>query len=139
MTTRLRPIVRLAFFGFALGATVSAMGFSDYGELHRMFTLADPRLFFGYAGAIVLAGTGFKLHCPPGSMPARPLQAGTAAGALLFGVGWALCGGCPGAVLVQIGEGKVAAFLTLGGILAGAWAGQRIKGALRWDSGSCAS
>jgi len=132
------PLLRLALFGFALGATVSAAGFSDFGEIHRMFTFSDLRMLLAFGGGVVLAGIGFRLHCPPGTMPARPLRSGTAVGALLFGVGWAVCGGCPSAVLVQIGEGKLGALLTLGGILVGIQMGQRIKGALRWDSGSCA-
>lgn len=139
MTARPSTAVRLGLFGFALGATVSAAGFSDYGEIHRMFTLSDARLALTFAGAIVLAGIGFKLHCGPGSMPARPLRRGTLVGALLFGVGWALCGGCPGAALVMLGEGKLAALVTLAGIVVGAWVGQRMKGALQWDSGSCAT
>ncbi len=129
--------VRLGFFGFALGATVSAVGLSDYGELHRMFTLGNPRLLLAFAGAVVLAGIGFAVHCRRGRMPPQPLRKGTIPGAIVFGAGWALCGGCPAAALVQIGEGKVGALLTLGGVLAGTFLGQRIKGVLRWDSGAC--
>ena len=135
---RLRPHLELGGFGFALGAAVSAAGFSDFGELHRMFTFADVRLLLAFGGAVVLAGLGFAIHCR-GRMPARPLRQGTVPGALVFGAGWALCGGCPGAVLVQIGEGRLAALVTLGGILAGTAIGRRIKGALRWDPGSCAT
>jgi hypothetical protein len=130
------PDLRLALFGFALGATISAAGFSDFGELHRMLTLSDPRLMLAFGGAVVLAGIGFALHCA-GRMPARPLQPGTIPGGVVFGAGWALCGGCPGAALVQLGEGKLGALVTLGGIVAGTVVGQRIKARLRWDSGSC--
>ncbi len=72
-------------------------------------------------------------------MPRRPLQGGTIPGAIAFGAGWALCGGCPGALLAMIGEGNAAALLTLAGVLAGAVLGQRVKRTMRWDSGSCAS
>jgi uncharacterized protein len=129
--------LRLGAFGFGLGATVSAVGFSDYGELHRMFTFADLRLFLAFGGAVVLAAAAFAIHCGRGRIPSRPITRGTVAGAVLFGVGWALCGGCPGAVLVQIGEGKLAALVTLGGILAGTAVGHRVKARLGWDSGSC--
>ncbi len=131
--------LRLALLGVAFGATVSAAGFTDYGELHRMFTLADARLLLTFGGAVVLAGIGFALHCRGGRMPRRPLQAGTIPGAIAFGAGWALCGGCPGALLAMIGEGNAAALLTLAGVLAGAVLGQRVKRTMRWDSGSCAS
>ncbi len=139
MIRRYLPHVRHGFFGLALGVTVSAVGFSDYGELHRMFTLGDPRLLLAFGGAVVLAGIGFAIHCGGGRMPPRPLRKGTIPGALLFGAGWALCGGCPSAVLVQIGEGKMGAFVTLAGVLVGTAVGQRVKATLRWDSGSCGS
>jgi hypothetical protein len=132
------PHLKLGCFGFALGGTVSAVGLSDFGELHRMFTFADLRLFLAFGGAVVLAGIGFAIHCR-GRMPERPLRRGTVPGALVFGAGWALCGGCPGAVLVQIGEGRLAALVTLGGILAGTAIGRWVKGVLGWDPGSCAS
>jgi len=132
-----RVHVELGALGLALGAVVSGSGFTDYGELHRMFTFADSRLFLVFAGAVVLAGVGFRLHCRGARLHERPLRAGTVPGAVLFGVGWALCGGCPGAVLAMIGEGRVAALLTLLGILAGIALGNRAKGRLGWDPGTC--
>lgn len=135
---RCLPHLRLGIFGFALGASVSAVGLSDFGELHRMFTFSDPRMLLAFAGAVVLAGIAFAIRCR-GQMPPRPLRQGTVPGAVVFGAGWALCGGCPGAVLVQIGEGRLAALVTLGGIVAGTVVGRWAKGALRWDTGSCAS
>jgi hypothetical protein len=137
VTRRRLAHLRLGLAGFALGATVSAVGFSDYGELHLMFTLRNPRLLLAFGGAILLAGLAFAVRCGGGKVPPQPLRKGTIPGALLFGVGWALCGGCPSAVLVQIGEGKMGALVTLGGVLAGTLVGRRIKGILRWDWGSC--
>jgi hypothetical protein len=42
-------------------------------------------------------------------------------GGILFGVGWALSGGCPGVVLTQLGEGKLYALFALFGIGLGNW------------------
>jgi uncharacterized membrane protein YedE/YeeE len=130
--------IRLGFFGLALGLTVSRLGFTDFGELHRMFVFGDLRLFLAFGGAVVLAGIGFALHCR-GRMPERPIHRGTIPGAILFGAGWAVCGACPGAVLAQLGEGKVPALLTVAGIVAGAKLGHRARSALRIDGGSCGS
>ena len=44
------------------------------------------------------------------------------AGSILFGVGWSICGMCPGPILVNIGEGKLYAFAALAGALIGAGA-----------------
>ena len=134
---RWRVHVELGGLGLLLGAVVSGAGFTDYGELHRMFTLANPRLLLTFAGAVLISGIGFRLWCRGAPLPSRPLRAGTIPGAILFGVGWALCGGCPGAVLAMIGEGRVPALLVLAGILAGTAAGNRVKGRLGLDSGTC--
>jgi uncharacterized membrane protein YedE/YeeE len=48
-------------------------------------------------------------------------------GGLLFGVGWALTGACPGPLVAQIGAGYGVVVVTLGSALAGTWA----YGALR--------
>ena len=53
------------------------------------------------------------------------------AGALLFGVGWALSGTCPGTALAQIGEGRLVGLYTASGILLGTalyrWVGDRLE------------
>jgi uncharacterized membrane protein YedE/YeeE len=103
-----------------------------------MFTFADRRLLLTFAGAVVLAAIGFALHCRGAGMPQRPLVRGTIPGAVLFGAGWAISGGCPGATLAQLGEGKLPALVTLGAILVGTAIGRRVKARAGWDSGSCA-
>ena len=138
MIARYRIHLELLAFGVLLGGALSAVGFTDYGELHRMFTFGELRLLLTFAGAVVLAGIGFALHCRGAGMPARPLAGGTIPGAALFGVGWAITGGCPGAALAQIGEGKLPALVTFGAILAGTAMGQRVKAKAGWDPGSCA-
>jgi uncharacterized protein len=135
---RWRVHLELAALGLAFGATLSGVGFTDFGALHRMFTFAEPHLLLTFAGAVGLAAAGFALGGRPPWVVRRPIVAGTIPGAAVFGAGWAVCGGCPGAVLAMLGEGKLAALVTLAGILAGTALGQRLKALLRWDSGSCA-
>jgi uncharacterized membrane protein YedE/YeeE len=50
----------------------------------------------------------------------KPSNRGNVAGSVLFGVGWSICGMCPGPILVNIGEGKLYAFAALAGALIGA-------------------
>ena len=102
--------------GTLLGASLSLIGFTDYGELHRMLTFQDARMFLVFAGAVV--GTGILLfglrHVR--SLPPRPFSPRVVVGGLLFGVGWAVTGACPGAAFAQLGEGKLWALCTLAGI-----------------------
>jgi uncharacterized membrane protein YedE/YeeE len=53
--------------------------------------------------------------------PPRPILKGTLLGGVLFGVGWALSGACPGVAVMQLGEGKLYALFILGGIVLGNW------------------
>ncbi|MBW2463442.1 MAG: YeeE/YedE family protein [Deltaproteobacteria bacterium] len=52
-------------------------------------------------------------------MKPKPLHKGTVIGSVLFGVGWAITGLCPGPIFVGIGEGKLYALVTLAGVFAG--------------------
>jgi hypothetical protein len=125
-------------YGLALGFSLSFIGFADWGEVHRMFTLTDLRLLFTFGGAVVLTAVGFAVFGRGRSFGSRPLHRGTIAGGVLFGVGWAICGACPGASFAQLGEGRVVALVTIAGIFAGV----RLHAVARprwlsWEQGSC--
>jgi len=45
----------------------------------------------------------------------------TLGGAAIFGVGWGLCGVCPGPAIAGLGTGNVALLLAVGSIFAGAY------------------
>jgi len=116
-----RVIAANAVFGLLLGFSLSHIGFGDFGEVHRMFTFADLRLVLTFGGAVALCAAGFALLARRWRFVSRPAQAASAVGGVVFGLGWALSGACPGIVLVQLGEGRMMAGLTLGGIFAGTW------------------
>jgi uncharacterized membrane protein YedE/YeeE len=144
---RVPRLAALAAFGLALGFALSRLGFTDFAEVHRMFTmgllrggptLADVRLLLAFCGAVALAAAGFALLARRDGLPARRVHRGTIVGGLLFGAGWALAGGCPSIAIVQLGEGRSAAALTVAGVLAGTWTGRRIAAGLGWEAGGCA-
>ena len=129
----------VGLLGVAMGFGLSRIGFSDYGEVHRMFTFQDFRLLLTFVGAVAAILVGTWLTGRRGG-DRRPVHKGTAVGGILFGIGWALTGACPSIAVVQLGEGKLPALLTLAGIFAGTMAYPRIhRRFFRWDSGSCDS
>ncbi len=144
---RARVHLETGAFGLALGFILSSAGFSDWGEIHRMFTLGamDPggpslagaRLMLAYGGALILAFVGFRLLAWRDALPPKPIRAGTVPGAIVFGAGWAVSGACPAVALVQIGEGKSAAVVTLCGMIAGAWLHDRLRKRFGWARHSC--
>lgn len=127
-----------AVAGLALGFGLSQMGFSDYTEVNRMFTLTDLRLFFTFVGALAIGLGALGVFTRLRGGASQPLHPGVLPGSLLFGVGWALSGACPGIALVQLGEGRLSGVLAVAGVLSGTWLyGQVHARFFRWDSGSC--
>jgi uncharacterized membrane protein YedE/YeeE len=115
-----------ALFGFIL----SRSGATAYDAVAGMFRLSDLHLFGVIGVAVAISAAGFfvarragvrALNGEPLTLTKKPMTRGLAAGALLFGVGWAVSGTCPGTALAQIGEGRLAGIVTFSGILLGAW------------------
>jgi uncharacterized protein len=132
----MRRDLRVAAFGVALGYVLSWMGFADYEEVLAMFSLQSPRLWMAFALSVVVAGIGFRYDRK--AAPRRRLHPGIVPGSILFGVGWAITGVCPGSALTQMGEGQLPAVVSVSGIFVGAWVyGMVHKRFFRWDPGSC--
>ena len=51
----------------------------------------------------------------------KPFTKGTVIGGLLFGMGWAITGACPGPIFAQIGSGEAMALVSFAGAFLGAY------------------
>jgi uncharacterized membrane protein YedE/YeeE len=111
----------MALLGLLLGFAFSCMGFTDFGEVHAMFTFQSFRLFLTFCGGVGLSMVGFLVLARGKRFAPRTFHKGTIPGGILFGVGWALTGACPTGAVVQLGEGRILAALTLFGIAFGSW------------------
>lgn len=122
--------------GLALGFTVSNIGFGDYAELNRMFTFQDLRMFLAFAGAVAIIAVVFAVARVRRTPPR--IHAGVVPGAALFGVGWAISGGCPAIPIIQVGSGYLPALVSIAGVVVGIrlcrWTTTRY---LHIDTGSC--
>jgi hypothetical protein len=133
-------MLRFALPAFMFGVAIHFIGFGDFAEVHRMFSLEDPRLILTFAVAVAVTGLAIHVARPRErkQLGRGKLHPGIIPGAVLFGIGWALTGACPGVVMVQIGEGQLLALVTLVGVLAGNLIYGRVhRRFLRWDTGSC--
>jgi uncharacterized membrane protein YedE/YeeE len=114
-------------FGVVFGLILSRSGATDYGVVQGMFLLEDFRLYgiIGVAVMVIAPGLwlikrhGRTLTGAPIHIPTKPRHRGNVLGGILFGVGWALTGMCPGPVMVNLGEGKLYAWAALAGALVG--------------------
>ena len=79
-------------------------------------------------GFVLVKKRGIRsLSGQPITLVKKPMTRGLLLGAVLFGVGWALAGTCPGTALAQIGEGRLAGVVTFIGILGGALLERRLS------------
>jgi hypothetical protein len=136
MRTRGAILLANIITGLALGYTVTNIGFGDYAELNRMFTFQDLRMFLSFAGAVVIIVCVFAL-LRVRRTPGR-IHAGVIPGAVLFGTGWAISGGCPAIPIIQVASGYLPAVVTIVGVAVGIrlcrWANARY---FHLDRGSC--
>jgi hypothetical protein len=136
MRTRGAILVGNIITGLALGYTVANIGFGDYGELNRMFTFQDLRMFLSFAGAVVIivvAYTLLRVRRTPGR-----IHAGVIPGAVLYGTGWAISGGCPAIPIVQVASGYLPALVTIAGVIVGIWLSRWANAKyFHLDRGSC--
>jgi uncharacterized protein len=51
----------------------------------------------------------------------KPFHKGTIIGGLIFGLGWAITGACPGPLFAQVGSGYLVAIVTLLSAISGTW------------------
>ena len=116
--------------GTIFGFILSRSGAADYNFIQGMFLFTNLQLY-GIIGAAIVIGApgiwllrrrGRTLLGAPLSIELKPMHRGNVAGSILFGVGWSICGMCPGPILVNIGEGKLYALAALAGALIGAGA-----------------
>jgi uncharacterized membrane protein YedE/YeeE len=113
-----------ALFGFIL----SRSGAADYNYIQGMFLFTNLQLYGIIGTAVAITAPGLWLIKRYGrtlfgraiKIELKPQHRGNIAGGVLFGIGWSICGMCPGPIFVNIGEGKIYAIAALAGALAGA-------------------
>lgn len=122
----------IAFLGFGgiFGFALSRVEASNYDLIFNMFTGENLKLAWVILTAIVTAFIGIKVlfltggngfNGQPIEVKKKSLSKFNIIGGMIFGIGWAISGACPGTVLAQIGEGKVFGFFTFAGMVYGTY------------------
>lgn len=137
-TNNTGAVIRFGLYGLLFGFFLSRMGFTNYDEIHKMWTFSDLRMFLSFGGGVVLIMIGFLIFGRRKELRKNHLHKGTVIGGLLFGVGWVLTGACPGAAPAQLGEGQLPALLTVSGIFIGTWLYDKVHSRFfSWNAHSC--
>ncbi len=123
-------------FGALFGYFLSKARATDYDTIVDMFMCREFQLYGVIMTAIAVIALGLFIMKRRGintysgqKLDLEPLDwdPNRLIGAFILGTGWALAGTCPGTSLAQIGEGKLVAFFTVAGILAGVWGYRKFR------------
>lgn len=119
-----------AVLGVGIGATIQRSRFCFNSAFRDLLQFRSGRTMKGVIVGMAVATAGFGVHMRnllpnPSLGPiapeahAVPLSVALLAGGVLFGIGMVIAGGCTSGSLYRIGEGYLASWASLGGILGG--------------------
>ena len=118
-------------FGAIFGFAFSSAGFNQYDLIHRMLLLQywAPWLVFASAMAtgmpILYVLERRRWRTPLGGaleLKRWPVDRNRILGGIVFGVGWAITGACPGTVSTMVAAGSLLGIVTLAGVVTGIYA-----------------
>ncbi len=123
-------IIKYLLAGFFFGIVLIKAEVLSWYRIQEMFRFQSFHMY-GVIGSAVMTGALTTwllrqsnvrtLDGEPITIRRKPFHKGVPIGGLLFGVGWALTGACPGPVFAQIGLGFGAAVVVLVSALAGTY------------------
>jgi uncharacterized membrane protein YedE/YeeE len=108
--------------GIVFGLALTKGEAISWYRIQEMFRFESFHMFGIFMTAIPVGALGlflirkFEMKTLDGKaieMPVKKYHHGVIAGSLLFGVGWALTGACPGPLYAQIGSGVSVTLVTL--------------------------
>lgn len=112
------------FFGIVLVKSEVISWF----RIQKMFRFEELHMYLVIGSAVVVAAISllimkrFEVKTVGGqeiTIREKPFQKGIVIGGVIFGMGWAVTGACPGPIYAQIGSGEYIAIVTFIGALGG--------------------
>ena len=129
-----RAIVGGVVFGLAFGFLLQKGGVGTYHILIGQLLFQDWTVVKIMATAVAVGMGGiFTLHYfAKVNLHIKPTKLGpNVVGGLLFGLGFALIGYCPGTAASALGQGSWDAIFGMAGLIAGSWLYAEMSGALK--------
>lgn len=124
------------FVGVVFGIVFVKAEIISWFRIQEMFRMQSFHMY-GVIGTAVVVGMisvqiikRFNVKTLSGEMveiPNKTFSKGQIYGGIMFGLGWALTGACPGPLFAQIGSGFLAILVTLASAIAGTWVYGAIK------------
>lgn len=122
--------IKYVLVGIAFGIILVKSEVISWFRIQEMFRLQSFHMY-GVIGTAVITGIlsvwlikKYKLktiHGEQVSFHPKTFNKGQVIGGLLFGMGWAITGACPGPLYAQVGTGAIAILVVIGSAIAGTW------------------
>lgn len=122
--------IKYLLVGVVFGIVFVKAEIVSWFRIQEMFKLQSFHMY-GVIGSAVIVGAISVLIIKKShltsiageaiNIPDKVFNKGQIYGALLFGIGWAITGACPGPLFAQIGTGATAVLVTLLSAIAGTW------------------
>lgn len=125
----MRNIIFL-ILGIVFGITLTKAEVISWFRMQEMFRFQGFYMFGLLMSAIATGMIGVQLirrfepntiHNEKITLPTKQLHKGVVIGGMIFGLGWALTGVCPGPMYAQIGAGVSVTVVTFLSALLGTW------------------
>ena len=116
--------------GIFFGVVLVKSEVCSWFRIHKMFRFEEAHMYLVICSAVAVGALAvFMLRAlRPNTAQGEPVQIrkksfnkGTILGGLIFGMGWAVTGACPGPIYAQLGSGAYQALATFAGAFAGAY------------------
>ena len=122
--------IKYLILGCLFGLLLIKAEIVSWFRIQEMFRFQSFHMY-GVIGSAVIVGLisvqlikRFRIKTFNGDpivLPTKNFHKGQIIGGLLFGIGWALTGACPGPLFAQIGSGFTVVIITLLSAIAGTW------------------
>ena len=118
-------VIKPLVLGFLFGWSLHKAGLTHYARIVNIYRLRDMTVLRFMLTALVVGAFGIQVGLDAGFATSAPVPPTTVlanvVGGVVFGVGMATAGYCPGTIVAEAGEGRLDAWVAgLTGLLVGA-------------------
>jgi uncharacterized membrane protein YedE/YeeE len=112
--------IKFLIIGLLFGIVLVKSQVFSWFRIQEMFRLQGFHMY-GIIGSAIKRFNLKTIHNQPITIPDKKFNWGNVYGGLIFGLGWAITGACPGPLFAQIGSGFLVVTVTLLSAIAGTW------------------
>ena len=122
--------IRVLILGILFGIVLVKGQVISWFQINEMFLFKSAYMYLVIVSAIIVGIISLliirRLHARTIDgqeivISKKPMTKGTILGGIIFGLGWAITGACPGPIYAQIGSGTYLAIVTFLAAISGAY------------------